>query len=139
MCGFFNELLPYWYVFVCIGECFCVHVKWLRTFLTQLIFVTGLLLAHILSLKKVFYNIPQRKNKYQCKHEQQRHMCLLQIIKKIKALNNLSFGQKFLNLFIIPHTLNVFIESLAHIWLFVDLLIFIICFEVSVNMSKYHL
>ena len=50
-------------------------------------------------------------------------ICVVANHQKIKALNNLSFGQKFLNLFIIPHALNVFIESLAHILLFVDLLI----------------
>ena len=138
MCGFFNGLLSYWYVFVWIGECFCVHVKWLRTFLTQLIIVTGLLLAHILSLKKVFYNIPQRKINISANTWTTKHV-LLQIIKRIKALNNPMLGQKFLSLFIIPHVLDVFIESIAHIPLFDDLLIFIICFEVFVNMSKYHL
>ena len=66
-------------------------------------------------------------------------ICVIANHQKIKALNNLSFGQKFLNLFIIPYALDVFIESIAHIPLFDDLLIFIICLEVFVNMSKYHL
>ena len=58
---------------------------------------------------------------------------LLQIIKKINALDNLRLGQKFLNLFIIPHVSNVSIESLAH---FFYLLIYLfLCFEVFVNMS----
>ena len=101
MCGFFNGLLSYWYVFVWIGECFCVHVKWLRTFLTQLIIVTGLLLAHILSLKKVFYNIPQRKINISANTWTTKHV-LLQIIKRIKALNNPMLGQKISKSFYNP-------------------------------------
>ena len=42
-------------------------------------------------------------------------ICVVANHQKIKALNNLFFGQKISKSFYNPHALNVFIESLAHI------------------------
>ena len=124
-------LCMYWRVFLCT----CEMIKNISH--TTNLCYWFIACTHFVA-EKVFYNIPLRK-KISVQTWTTKTYVFVANHQKIKALNNLSFGQKFLNLFIIPHALNVFIESHALIWLFVDLLIFIICFEVSVNMSKYHL